>query len=364
MSAPPRRRRGSRARPFEWACSSSAPGPSRPSRTSGRRRLSRVGRPGRRGLRPRLGRAGECVRSATRRVRSGGTDVGGGTYEAQGPWRSRWPGHTMKAATSKTRRPEPSLGDPAVRVRPGPAERLVLGGTSISERTYLAVQGGWRTPIVLGSRSPEERGSGRATSCPPRRGRPPSGTHRRPRPRASPRPPTAIRVLDGPDAAEAPRLGLGGVPSGSAAGRPDGPPARGRADRSQSTLAPERASSPWRPARCRSRGDGASSSASPAARWAAIPTSPTSSRPTSTASDRPGPATSSGSAASRSTRPRIDREHHAAPRATPRTRRDGRRRPDPDRSSPDLSLPVSPGSGTSARPSCPRTRRPESGRRM
>ena len=36
-------------------------------------------------------------------------------------------------------------------------ERLILGGTSLGARTYLAVKNGWRTPVVLGSRSSETR---------------------------------------------------------------------------------------------------------------------------------------------------------------------------------------------------------------
>ncbi len=36
-------------------------------------------------------------------------------------------------------------------------ERLVLAGAAAGARTYLAVRGGWRTPLLLGSRSREER---------------------------------------------------------------------------------------------------------------------------------------------------------------------------------------------------------------
>jgi biotin-dependent carboxylase-like uncharacterized protein len=36
-------------------------------------------------------------------------------------------------------------------------DRLILGGSPRGVRTYLAVKGGWRTPLVLGSRSDEDR---------------------------------------------------------------------------------------------------------------------------------------------------------------------------------------------------------------
>jgi allophanate hydrolase subunit 2 len=39
----------------------------------------------------------------------------------------------------------------------GAGERLVLGGAPVGARTYLAVRGGWQTPLLLGSRSREQR---------------------------------------------------------------------------------------------------------------------------------------------------------------------------------------------------------------
>ncbi len=77
-------------------------------------------------------------------------------------------------------------------------ERLVLGRTLGGARTYLAVAGGWQTPVSLGSRSSEERlRSGEllpaaAGSIPTRHPRDPARVD----PTAEP-----LRILDGPDAA-------------------------------------------------------------------------------------------------------------------------------------------------------------------
>ena len=38
-----------------------------------------------------------------------------------------------------------------------PGDHLILRGTPLGARTYLAVAGGWRTPLILGSRSTETR---------------------------------------------------------------------------------------------------------------------------------------------------------------------------------------------------------------
>lgn len=77
-------------------------------------------------------------------------------------------------------------------------ERLVLGRTLGGARTYLAVAGGWQTPVSLGSRSSEERlrpGEllpAAASSIPTRHPRDSNWAD----PTAEP-----LRTLDGPDAA-------------------------------------------------------------------------------------------------------------------------------------------------------------------
>jgi biotin-dependent carboxylase-like uncharacterized protein len=79
-------------------------------------------------------------------------------------------------------------------------ETLRIGGTPTGVRTYLAVKGGWRTPVVLGSRSSESPLEGGAIID----AEPSTGRVRRPAsamwssPNASP-----IRVIDGPDAGDA-----------------------------------------------------------------------------------------------------------------------------------------------------------------
>ena len=83
-------------------------------------------------------------------------------------------------------------------------ERLILGGTPIGARTYLAVKGGWRTPLVLGSRSSEARLKpgdilpAKSGSTPVRRladGLAPAPQLNADRP---------IRLIDGPDAPDEP----------------------------------------------------------------------------------------------------------------------------------------------------------------
>ena len=78
-----------------------------------------------------------------------------------------------------------------------PGERLVVGGTARGARTYLAVQGGWQTPLILGSRSSEtrlkagDRLPADSSSTPERRPADLAG------PAFADEP---IRVIDGPDA--------------------------------------------------------------------------------------------------------------------------------------------------------------------
>jgi len=76
-------------------------------------------------------------------------------------------------------------------------ERLVVGGTRVGARAYLAVRGGWRTPLVLGSRSGEARievGALLPALAGATRWRRPIGW-----PWAVVADPGPIRVVDGPD---------------------------------------------------------------------------------------------------------------------------------------------------------------------
>ena len=81
----------------------------------------------------------------------------GGMYEARIPLALALAGAPMAASIE-------SLGE-AARARSTcrrvsrwlPGERLFLGGVAAGARTYLAVKGGWRTPLLLGSRSREDR---------------------------------------------------------------------------------------------------------------------------------------------------------------------------------------------------------------
>jgi biotin-dependent carboxylase-like uncharacterized protein len=82
-------------------------------------------------------------------------------------------------------------------------DRLQLGGTPVGARTYLAVRGGWKTPVVLGSRSSETRLNA-GDSIPADAG---ATLHRWIEP-SSWIPPAAapIRLIPGPDAAAGGRL--------------------------------------------------------------------------------------------------------------------------------------------------------------
>jgi 5-oxoprolinase (ATP-hydrolysing) subunit C len=83
----------------------------------------------------------------------------------------------------------------------GAGERLVLGRAAVGARTYLAVRGGWRTPLLLGSRSCEDRLQPGAV-VPAEPGTIPV---RRPAESVWCDPTRApLRVLDGPDAADGP----------------------------------------------------------------------------------------------------------------------------------------------------------------
>src|SRR5207302_3997764 len=81
-----------------------------------------------------------------------------------------------------------------------PGERLVLGGAPVGARTYLAVRGGWRTTLLLGSRSREERlKPGDVLDAAP--GNVPARRPAEPIWEAPDRAP--LRIIDGPDAAQA-----------------------------------------------------------------------------------------------------------------------------------------------------------------
>jgi allophanate hydrolase subunit 2 len=80
----------------------------------------------------------------------------GGHYEAQDPLAIALAGAPMAAAILGRDGRERRLSIPVCcSLQSG--DRLRIGGTPQGIRTYLAVKGGWKTPIVLGSRSEEKR---------------------------------------------------------------------------------------------------------------------------------------------------------------------------------------------------------------
>jgi biotin-dependent carboxylase-like uncharacterized protein len=80
----------------------------------------------------------------------------GGTYRALGPLAVALAGAPMEAKVLGPNGEEHSLLQPlSFSLQKG--ERLVLGRTLSGARTYLAVRGGWHTPLQLGSRSSEKR---------------------------------------------------------------------------------------------------------------------------------------------------------------------------------------------------------------
>jgi biotin-dependent carboxylase-like uncharacterized protein len=80
----------------------------------------------------------------------------GGTYRALGPLAMAFAGAPMEAKVIGANGEDRSLLLPlSFSLREG--EQLVLGRTLSGARTYLAVRGGWQTPLRLGSRSTEER---------------------------------------------------------------------------------------------------------------------------------------------------------------------------------------------------------------
>ena len=80
----------------------------------------------------------------------------GGTYEAESPLALALAGAPMQASIAEREGRETRLTVPcSFPLRPG--ERLIVNAAPIGARCYLAVRGGWRTPLVLGSRSSETR---------------------------------------------------------------------------------------------------------------------------------------------------------------------------------------------------------------
>jgi len=80
----------------------------------------------------------------------------GGAYRALGPLALALAGAPMEAKVLGPNDEERSLQLPlSFSLQDG--ERLVLGRTLSGARTYLAVRGGWQTPLRLSSRSTEER---------------------------------------------------------------------------------------------------------------------------------------------------------------------------------------------------------------
>ena len=121
----------------------------------------------------------------------------GGTYRAGTPLAIALAGAPMSAVIRGPSGPGRPLGIPlSTTLQAG--DELVLGGSPLGARAYLAVRGGWQTPTVLGSRSSERRleagyvlVAGPSTT-PTRR---PVGWPWDPRGDGPP-----IRIVDGPDA--------------------------------------------------------------------------------------------------------------------------------------------------------------------
>ena len=80
----------------------------------------------------------------------------GGTFEAQFPLAIALAGAPMRAAIVRRDGRECPLAIPQSAPL-GAGDRLILGTAAVGARTYLAVRGGWQTPLVLGSRSSEDR---------------------------------------------------------------------------------------------------------------------------------------------------------------------------------------------------------------
>lgn len=120
----------------------------------------------------------------------------GGLYEARIPLAVALAGAPMATTLLRPDGTARSLPIPLC-FSMGPGDRLQIGGTEVGVRTYLAVRGGWRSKVLLGSRSDEARlRPGRAIqalpgSTPTRYPQLPSWLDHGSEP---------IRILDGPDA--------------------------------------------------------------------------------------------------------------------------------------------------------------------
>jgi biotin-dependent carboxylase-like uncharacterized protein len=130
----------------------------------------------------------------------------GGAYEAETPVGLSLAGAPMRATKRRPDGAAQSLTIP-LSFSMDVGDRLILGATDVGVRTYLGVVGGWRTPLVLGSRSDETRlKAGDVLPClrssiPVRRPRAPGLVY-----------PDEIllRVVPGPDAADVPLDALTG----------------------------------------------------------------------------------------------------------------------------------------------------------
>jgi biotin-dependent carboxylase-like uncharacterized protein len=125
----------------------------------------------------------------------------GGEYVAQVPLALALAGAPCTAVVKPPGRvPRPLVPPQSFTLMPD--DRLVLGSPATGLRLYLAVRGGWKTPLLLGSRSREDRIrrddvlAADPGTIPARRPIDPWWRWRAPNE-------TAIRVLDGPDRAEA-----------------------------------------------------------------------------------------------------------------------------------------------------------------
>jgi biotin-dependent carboxylase-like uncharacterized protein len=118
--------------------------------------------------------------------------LAGGAFQAECDLALAVAGAPMPAKITRGAEIHDLRGPCSFTIRGG--ERLDLGGAESGARAYLAVAGGWQTPVVLGSRSSEvplavgdriAAGSGRIAAR---------------RPAAAEETKGAMRVLDGPDA--------------------------------------------------------------------------------------------------------------------------------------------------------------------
>jgi biotin-dependent carboxylase-like uncharacterized protein len=82
--------------------------------------------------------------------------LSGGRFEAAAPLALALAGAPIEAKIVAREGRETALRLP-LSFSLAPGDRLVLGQATRGVRTYLAVQGGWQTPLVLGSRSSETR---------------------------------------------------------------------------------------------------------------------------------------------------------------------------------------------------------------